>query len=328
MRNYLIRRALQLIPVILGAMLISFFILSLVGDPFAAMIENPKIKLSDINRLRHAWGFDLPVYLRFFKWFGSVIKGDWGPSLLYPGYSAREVIFRALPITLQVMGIQFIFSILVSIPLGAISALKQYSKTDYALTFFSFFGMSMPTFWFGLMMMIVFSVWLKRPSGLPLLPPGGIITPGMESAPFLQRIADRIQYLIMPVLVLSLHSIGYWVRYMRSFMLEVLHQDYLRTARAKGAPERTVIFKHAFRNALIPIITLIALSFPGIVSGAAITEYVFNIPGMGQLVLQAELKSDYPTAMIALTLSTFLVVIANLLADIVYSIVDPRIRYS
>jgi len=328
MRNYLIRRILQLIPVILGAMLISFFILSLVGDPFAAMIENPKIKLSDINRLRHAWGFDLPIYLRFFKWFGSVIKGDWGPSLLYPGYSAREIIFRALPITLQVMGLEFIFSLLVSIPLGAISALKQYSKTDYALTFFSFFGMSMPTFWFGLMMMIVFSVWIKRPSGLPFLPPGGIVTPGMESAPLLQRLADRMQYLIMPVIVLSLHSIGYWVRYMRSFMLEVLHQDYLRTARAKGAPERTVIFKHAFRNALIPIITLIALSFPAIVSGAAITEYVFNIPGMGQLVLNAELKSDYPTAMIALTLSTFLVVIANLVADIVYSIVDPRIRYS
>jgi len=186
MRNYLIRRVLQLIPVILGAMLISFFILSLVGDPFAAMIENPKIKLTDINRLRHAWGFDLPWYLRFFKWFGSVIKGDWGPSLLYPGYTAKEVIFRALPITLQVMGLEFIFSLIVSIPLGVISALKQYSKTDYALTFFSFFGMSMPTFWFGMMMMVVFSIWLKRPSGMPLLPPGGIITPGMESAPFLQ----------------------------------------------------------------------------------------------------------------------------------------------
>lgn len=328
MRNYLIRRTLQLIPVILGAMLVSFFILSLVGDPFAAMIENPKIKLSDINRLRHAWGFDLPVYLRFFKWFGSVVKGDWGPSLLYPGYSAREVIFRALPITLQIMGLELILSVLVAIPLGAISALKQYSKTDYALTFFSFFGMSMPTFWFGLMMMIVFSVWLKRPSGVPLLPPGGIVTPGFESAPFIQRIADRAQYLIMPVVVLSLHSIGYWVRYMRSFMLEVLHQDYLRTARAKGVPERTVIYKHAFRNALIPIVTLIAMSIPGIVSGAAITEYVFNIPGMGQLILNAELKSDYPTAMIALTLSTFLVVVGNLAADIVYSIVDPRIRYS
>jgi len=328
MRTYLIRRTLQLIPVIIGAMLISFFILSLVGNPFAAMIENPKIKPADIQRLIHQWGFDLPWYLRFFKWFGAVITGDWGPSLLYPGYSAMEVIFRALPITLQVMGAEFVLSLLVSIPLGTISALKQYSKTDYVLTFFSFFGMSMPTFWFGLMMMIVFSVWLKRPSGVPLLPPGGIQTPGMESAEFLTRVLDRVQYLILPVLVLSLNSVGYWVRYMRSFMLEVMHQDYLRTARAKGLPERTVIYKHAFRNALIPIITLIALSFPGIVSGAAITEYVFNIPGMGRLILSAELKNDYPTAMVAFTLSTILVVVANLLADIVYSIVDPRIRYS
>ncbi len=328
MRTYLTRRILQLIPVIIGATLIAFFILSLVSDPFAAMIENPKIKLADIVRLKHQWGFDLPIYLRFFKWFGSVVVGNWGPSLLYPGYSAREVIFRALPITLQVMSLEFIFSILLSIPLGAISALKQYSKTDYSLTLFSFFGMSMPTFWFGLMMMIVFSVWLKRPSGVPLLPPGGIQTPGMESAAFLPRMLDRGQYLIMPVIVLSLFSVGGWVRYMRSFMLEVLHQDYLRTARAKGLTERTVIYKHAFRNALIPIITLIALSFPGIVSGAAITEYVFNIPGMGRLVLSAELKNDFPTAMIALTLSTILVVIANLAADVVYSIVDPRIRYS
>jgi len=145
MRNYLIRRTLQSIPIILGAMLVSFIILSLVSDPFAAMMENPKVKLADIERLRKAWGFDLPVYLRFFKWFGSVLTGNWGPSLLYPGYSAREIIFRALPITLQVMGLQFIFSLIVSIPLGIISAIKQYSKTDYTLTFFSFFGMSMPT---------------------------------------------------------------------------------------------------------------------------------------------------------------------------------------
>lgn len=328
MRNYLIRRTLQSIPIILGAMLVSFIILSLVSDPFAAMMENPKVKLADIERLRKAWGFDLPVYLRFFKWFGSVLTGNWGPSLLYPGYSAREIIFRALPITLQVMGLQFIFSLIVSIPLGIISAIKQYSKTDYTLTFFSFFGMSMPTFWFGLMMMLLFSVYLKRPSGASLLPPGGIITPGMESAPFLARLGDRIQYLILPVIVLSLNSIGSWVRYMRSFMLEVLHQDYLRTARAKGLPERRVIYKHALRNALIPIVTLIALSLPAIVSGASITEFVFNIPGMGQLILNAELKNDYPTAMIALTLSTVLVVIANFVADIVYSFIDPRIRYA
>jgi peptide/nickel transport system permease protein len=328
MRNYLIRRTLQLIPVFLGAILITFVILSLVSNPFAAMMENPKIRREDIQALIHAWGFDLPIYLRFFKWLGSVIKGNWGPSLLYPGYSAKEVILRALPITLQVMGLSTVLSVVVAIPLGIISAVRQYSRLDYGLTVFSFFGMSMPTFWFGLMMMIVFSVWLKRPSGLPLLPPGGIQTPGIESAALMPRVLDRVQYLLMPVIVLAMFSVGYWVRYQRSFMLEVLHQDYLRTARAKGLEERKVIYKHALRNALIPIITLVALSIPGIVSGAAITEYVFNIPGMGQLLLQSEIKSDYPTAMLILILFTFLVIISNLIADIVYSLVDPRIRYT
>jgi peptide/nickel transport system permease protein len=328
MRNYLIRRTLQLIPVFLGAILITFIILSLVSNPFAAMMENPKIRREDIQALIHAWGFDLPIYLRFFKWLGSVLQGNWGPSLLYPGYSAKEVILRALPITLQVMGLSLVLSIIVAIPLGIISAVRQYSKLDYGLTVFSFFGMSMPTFWFGLMMMIVFSVWLKRPSGLPFLPPGGIQTPGIESAAFFPRILNRMEHLLMPVVVLALNSVGYWVRYQRSFMLEVLHQDYLRTARAKGLEERKVIYKHALRNALIPIITLIALTIPGIVSGAAITEYVFNIPGMGQLLLQSELKNDYPTAMLTLIFVTFLVVVSNLLADIVYSIVDPRIRYT
>jgi peptide/nickel transport system permease protein len=328
MRNYLIRRTLQLIPVLLGAILISFVILSLVSNPFAAMMENPKIRREDIQALIHAWGFDLPIYLRFFKWLGSVTKGNWGPSLLYPGYSAKEVILRSIPITIQVMGLSLILSVVIAIPLGIISAVRQYSKLDYGLTVFSFFGMSMPTFWFGLMMMIVFSVWLKRPSGLPLLPPGGIQTPGIESAALMPRILDRVQYLLMPVIVLAMNAIGYWVRYQRSFMLEVLHQDYLRTARAKGLEERKVIYKHALRNALIPIITLIALSIPGIVSGAAITEYVFNIPGMGQLLLQSEIKNDYPTAMLILILFTFLVIISNLVADIVYSLVDPRIRYT
>jgi len=328
MRNYLIRRALQLIPVFLGAILISFIILSLVSNPFAAMMENPKIRREDIQALIHAWGFDLPIYLRFFKWLGSVFQGNWGPSLLYPGYSAKEVILRALPITLQVMGLSLVLSIVVAVPLGIISAVRQYSKLDYGLTVFSFFGMSMPTFWFGLMMMIVFSVWLKRPSGLPLLPPGSIQTPGIESAALIPRILDRVQYLIMPVIVLAMNSIGYWVRYQRSFMLEVLHQDYLRTARAKGLEERKVIYKHALRNALIPIITLIALTIPGVVSGAAITEFVFNIPGMGQLLLQSEIKNDYPTAMLILIFFTFLVIISNLIADIVYSLVDPRIRYT
>jgi len=328
MRDYVIRRILGMIPLILIVMIVAFAIFSLVPNPFAALIENPRIKKADIERLIKAWGFDLPWYLRFFKWFSGVIKGDWGPSLLYPGSSARDVIARALPVTIRVMGIEFLLSLLIALPIGIVSAVKQYSVTDYVVTVFSFLGMSMPTFWFGLMMMMLFSVFLKRPSGAPLLPAGGIMTPGLEEAPFWTRFVDQLQYLVMPVLVLAFSSVGSWTRYMRSSMLEVVRQDYIRTARAKGVPERLVIDKHALRNALIPIVTLVALSIPGIVGGASITEKIFNIPGMGSLIIAAETKSDYPTAMVGLMLTSFLVIVFNLIADVVYAWVDPRIKYS
>ena len=230
--------------------------------------------------------------------------------------------------TVRVMGIEFLFALSIALPIGIISAVKQYSVTDYIVTVISFLGMSMPTFWFGLLMMMLFSVVLKRPSGMPLLPPGGIITPGLEEAPFWAKLGDRAQYLVMPVFVLAFSSVGGWARYMRSSMLEVIRQDYIRTARAKGAPEHTVINKHALRNAMIPIVTLVALSMPGIVGGAAITETIFNIPGMGRLIIAAEIKADYPTAMIGLLLISVLVIVFNLVADIVYAWVDPRIKYS
>jgi peptide/nickel transport system permease protein len=317
-----------MIPLILIVMIVAFAIFSLVPNPFAALIENPRIKKSDIQRLIKAWGFDLPWYLRFFKWFSGVVRGDWGPSLLYPGSLARDIISRALPVTVRVMGLTFLVSLAIALPIGIISAVKQYSMTDYIVTVVSFLGMSMPTFWFGLMMMMLFSVVLKRPSGMPLLPAGGIITPGLEEAPFWAKFGDRAQYLVMPVFVLAFSSVGGWARYMRSSMLEVIRQDYIRTARAKGAPEHSVINKHALRNAMIPIVTLVALSLPGIVGGAAITETIFNIPGMGSLIIAAEIKSDYPTAMIGLMLVSILVIVFNLVADIVYAWVDPRIKYS
>lgn len=328
MRDYVIRRILGMIPLILIVMIVSFGIFSMVPNPFAALIENPRIKRSDIDRLIKAWGFDLPWYLRFFHWFGGVVRGDWGPSLLYPGSTARDVIGLALPVTLRLMGIEFLVSLAIGLPIGILSAIKQYSMTDYVVTVISFMGMSMPTFWFGLLLMMLFSVLLKRPSGLPLLPAGGILTPGLEEAPFWVKFADRAQYLVMPVIVLAFSSIGSWARYMRSSMLEVVRQDYIRTARAKGVRERSVINKHALRNAMIPIVTLIALSVPGIVGGAAITETIFNIPGMGKLIISAETKADYPTAMVGLMLTSILVIVFNLLADIVYAWIDPRIKYS
>ena len=328
MRDYIIRRVLGMIPLILIVMIVSFGIFSLVPNPFAALMENPRIRKADIQRLIKAWGFDLPWYLRFFHWFSGVIRGDWGPSLLYPGSTARDVISRALPVTVRLMGIEFLVSLIIALPIGIISAVKQYSVTDYIVTVISFLGMSMPTFWFGLLMMMLFSVVLKRPSGMPLLPAGGIVTPGLEVAPFWVKLGDRAQYLVMPVVVLAFSSVGAWARYMRSSMLEVIRQDYIRTARAKGAPERSVVNKHALRNAMIPIVTLIALSVPAIVGGAAITETIFNIPGMGSLIIAAEIKADYPTAMIGLLITSVLVIAFNLVADIVYAWIDPRIKYS
>ena len=328
MRDYIIRRVLGMIPLILIVMIVSFGIFSLVPNPFAALMENQRIRKADIQRLIKAWGFDLPWHLRFFKWFSGVIRGDWGPSLLYPGSLARYIISRALPVTVRVMWIEFLVSLAIALPIGIISAVKQYSMTDYVVTVISFLGMSMPTFWFGLLMMMLFSVILKRPSGMPLLHAGGIITPGLEEAPFWAKLGDRAQYLVMPVLVLAFSSVGSWARYMRSSMIEVIRQDYIRTARAKGVSERRVVNKHALRNAMIPIVTLVALSMPGIVGGAAITETIFNIPGMGRLIIAAEIKADYPTAMIGLMLISILVIAFNLVADIVYAWVDPRIKYS
>lgn len=311
-----------MIPLFLGVALVTFAVLSLVGDPFAQMAINPRIKPEDIARLRHAWGFDLPWYLRFFKWFWAMITGNWGVSIFAGGKPVTELVARAIAYTLRFSLASLILAFVVGVPIGIYSALHQYTFFDYFFTFFAFFGMSMPTFWFGFILMMIFGLKLGW------LPLGGVMTPGIETAPLFARILDQAKYMVLPVIVLSLFSMGSWMRYARSSMLEVIRQDYVRTARAKGLPERTVIFKHALRNALIPIITLLGLSLPGIISGATITETVFSIPGMGRLTVDAMLSNDYPVAMVCLLLESSLLIVGNLIADLLYAVVDPRIRYS
>ncbi|BAL81296.1 ABC transporter permease [Caldisericum exile] len=322
MRNYLIRRILQMIPLFLGVALVTFGVLSLVGDPFAQMAINPRIRPEDIARLKHAWGFDLPWYLRFFKWFWSMITGNWGVSIFAGGKPVTELVGRAITYTLRFSIASLVLAFIIGVPIGIYSALHQYTFFDYFFTFFAFFGMSMPTFWFGFILMMIFGLRLGW------LPIGGVMTPGIETAPFVVRFFDQAKYMILPVIVLSLFSMASWMRYARSSMLEVIRMDYVRTARAKGLPERTVIFKHALRNALIPIVTLLGLSLPGIISGATITETVFSIPGMGRLTVDAMLSNDYPVAMVCLLLESSLLIIGNLIADLLYAVVDPRIRYS
>ncbi len=232
-------------------------------------------------------------------------------------------IAERLPNTLLLMGIMLIVTLLVAIPLGILSAIKQYTWFDHITTTLAFAGQSLPVFWFGLLLIIIFAVTLKGADGRPLLPGSGMSTLGQ---PF--SLADRIKHLILPVTMLAFVSAAGYMRYLRSSMLDVIHEDYIRTARAKGLRENLVIFKHALRNALIPLVTLIGLDLPTLFGGALFTETMFAWPGIGRLFFTAALKTDYPVVMAVLMIDSALVILSSLLVDVVYASLDPRIRLS
>lgn len=317
MKSYFIRRLIQLLPLLIGISFIIFMLLVLApGNPVDMLVfGNPDVKPEDIARLRKIYGLDDPIYIRYFKWLGNVLRGDFGYSRRWYR-SNLDLIKIHLPRTLILSIVSLFISLIIAIPIGVYSAVRQYSFVDYLVTFLAFIGRSMPTFWFGIMMILLFAVYLKW------LPPGGMSTIGMEG-----NILDRAKYLIMPSIVLGLANTTGWMRYMRSSLLEVIRQDYIRTARAKGLPERTVIYKHALRNALIPIVTLIMLTIPGLFAGATITETVFNYPGMGLLLYEAIIGADYSLAITCLLFLSLLTILFNFLADIVYVLIDPRIKY-
>lgn len=264
----------------------------------------------------------------------GVMRWDWGESWsLARGQQVTEIIGSRVKNTIILMTTVTVISLMVAIPIGIISAVKQYSALDYTVTTFSFFGTAMPVFWFGLLMIILFSLKFQE-WGLPYFPTGDVfttrVTPGsiqdvLNIVP--GTLADRTVHLFLPVLVLTLLYLAGWSRFMRSSMLEVLRQDYVRTARAKGLGERAVIVKHAARNALIPLITIVVFQIPGIFSGAILTETIFNYPGMGRLFIDALGRDDWPIVMAILFITAILVVVATLLGDILYTVVDPRIRF-
>lgn len=342
MTNYLIRRVFQMTLVVLVSTFFIYMILNLApGGPLweytvGSASRESAVTGEDYRRLEKMLGLDKPMHMRYIIWLigddwydgGSrqgILRGDWGESwkVAY-GQPIIDLFATRIGNTLLLMGTASLISLLVAIPIGILAAVKQYSKLDYALTAFSFFGIAMPVFWFGLMMILVFSLQFKA-WGLPYLPPGGTQSLFGEDA---GTLPDRLKYLIMPATVLSLLYMASWSRYMRSSMLEVLKQDYVRTARAKGVIERLVVTKHAMRNALIPIITIVVLQIPNLFSGAVITETIFAWNGMGRLYINALTRGDWPVAMLFLFVSAVLVVLANLLADVLYTVVDPRIRYS
>jgi peptide/nickel transport system permease protein len=322
--SYLIRRLLGAIPLLWGILTLIFFIIHLApGDPTARFF-NPNVSPEVIAQMRHNFGLDQPVYVQYFKWLSSFVRGDFGYS-----FGQMRPIADILPETLwntvQLMLVSLVVIFVLGMLIGIIQAVRQYSLSDNVLTFGALFFYSMPSFWFALMLILVFSLKASQ-WGLPQLPATGMTSVGYEFLPFGAQVWDRIRHLILPVIALGIGNAAGVARYMRGSMLEVINQDYIRTARAKGLSERTVIFKHALRNALIPIITLLGLYLPILLSGAVLVETIFGWPGMGRLIVDAIFQRDYPLIMATSFVAAAMVVLGNLLADVLYAVVDPRIR--
>jgi len=318
-----VRRTLQAIPLMLAISVILYGILyNMPGGPLAPYLQNPHITPADIARLKHNLGMDQPVPIQYLKWLGHVLIGDFGYSTSN-SEPVLQALLERLPATLELMGASLSVSILIGVGAGIISAVYRYSVLDYVITTGAFFGQAMPVFWFALMMQLAFAV-----HGIPL--PGGyqiqLPSAGIASSDTFD-LGDRLVHLILPAAVLSLLGIATYSRFMRSSLLEVLGTDYMRTAAAKGLSFRAILFKHGLKNALIPVVTVIALSLPGLLAGAIFTETIFAWPGMGRLFINALYQSDLALLMGYLLLVAFLVVFSNLLADVLYAWLDPRVKY-
>jgi peptide/nickel transport system permease protein len=302
--------------------MILFFILSKApGGPLTPYLQNPHITAADIARLKHNFGLDRPLYVQYLAWLGNVVRGDLGYSTSN-SEPVTQAILERMPATLLLMGTSIGFSLLVGVAFGIFAAIKPYSIQDYIITTFAFFGQSMPVFWLALMMQLAFAVAGITAFGYHFaLPSAGISTSDTL------EIGDRLQHLVLPALVLSFLSIATWSRFTRSSMLEVIKTDYIRTATAKGLSRPTVVLRHALKNALIPVVTIVALSAPGLVAGAVVTETIFAWPGMGRLFINALGQFDFALLMGYLVLISFLVVLFNLLADLAYAWLDPRVKY-
>ena len=314
--RYLLRRASEAVIVILVMSFVIYTLMGLMpGDPIDLMVQaDPNLTPADAARLKALYGLDRPIHERYLNWLGAAIKGDFGYSRLH-SRPALEVLGPRLASTAQLMFSSFAIALLLALPIGVISALRPRSKTDYAVNLLALAGISLPVFWLALMLIVLFAV------NLSWLPASGVATIGADG------LIDRLRHLILPVITLAIASTGGLTRYVRAAMIEALRHDFIRTARAKGLPETMVVLKHALRNALIPVVTIVALGFGSLFSGALITETMFGFPGMGKLIYDSIIGSDYNMALVSLLFATALVLTSNLLADLCYAWLDPRIRY-
>ena len=315
--TFFLRRLLSAIPVMFIITFATFVLMQMLpGGPLAAYENNPEISQDDIQRLRHEMGLDRPIPVQYWAWLKNFVRGDWGYSFVTKRPVLQEIWDR-LPNTLYLTGFSLIVALIIAIPAGIISATRQYSIFDHITTTLTYVGRSMPVYYSGLLLIIIFSIWLRW------FPSGGMHTLGKDFS-----IIDSLRHLFLPVLSLSTLIAAKYVRFLRTSMLEVIHQDYIRTAAAKGLHNRIIIFKHAFRNAAIPLVTVVAIDLPVLFAGALFTETVYSWPGMGRLFVDSATRFDYSIVMGIVAAIAFLVVLSNLIADVIYGILDPRITYS
>jgi peptide/nickel transport system permease protein len=317
MTRYLLRRILQIVPLLFGISIVLFAVIQAApGGPEGALLESGRfIDPEVIESYRRRLGVDQPVPVQYARWLGAALRGDLGISFSTTRPVAALIAER-LPATVELMGASFLLAAVFAFALGIVSSVRQYSWADHFATGVSFLGIAMPVFWLALILQLVFAVRLGW------LPVAGTETVGATS------FGDHLAHLVLPAIVLAFRNIAGWSRYLRSSMIGALRTDYVRTARAKGLTERAVVGKHALRNALIPVVSIMALDVAGLFSGAVITETVFGWPGIGRLFVQAMFARDYPLLMGILLLGSVMVVLFNLIADLLYGVLDPRVRYA
>jgi peptide/nickel transport system permease protein len=322
MLRYIVRRVMLMVPMLVGISLVSFLVINMApGGPIGIAADlNPKATAEYRERLKAYYGLDQPLHVRYGRWLGRMVTLDFGDSFSPDGRKVSDKIRERIPVTLAINVLSLGIIFLVAIPIGIYSAVRKDSWFDRVSTVFVFTGFAVPTFWLALLLMILFGVKLGW------LPISGLVSLEHDSLSLAGKLGDRARHLFLPVLLAGFGGLAGFSRYMRSNMLEVIRQDYIAAAKAKGLPERRVVFRHAMRNALLPVITILGLSVPDLLGGSVIFETIFAIPGMGQLFYQSVMSRDYPLIMGILVIGSLLTLLGNLLADVGYAVADPRIR--
>ncbi|NWG05468.1 MAG: ABC transporter permease [Chloroflexi bacterium] len=323
MRTYALRRILQTIPILfIISILLFLMVRAAPGGPLTAARRNPNITKEQLELLEEKLGLNDPLPVQYGRWLGEMFSGNMGESIKFHR-PVSEMIRERIPNTLTLVGASFLLTLILAVPIGVLSARKPYSFFDYAMTTITFIGQSIPVYWLGLGLIVIFYVTLKHPvTGDPLFPVGGMNTYGKEG-----DLLDRLWHLVLPVTALSLGWIAWYSRFLRSSMLDILHEDYIRTAHAKGLRAWVVHYKHALSNAILPLITLIALDLPSLFAGALFVETIFSWPGMGRLFWDAAKGRDYPVLLSVVMITAVLIIVCNILADLAYGWLNPQVKY-